>query len=97
MLATYKENYEIAVDKKIHGKRMTVKELGTYYEALKEAGMISAYGNRAVIALDTYGVGISTAARVLKYMRKDFTRFYTDLLEAQRTFVRTKQFWKRTQ
>ncbi len=95
MLAMYKQEYDEALSKKINGKRMGSRDVSSYEEAIKEAGMISAYGNRAVIALETYGVGISTAARVLKYMRRDFRWFFADLLEAQKTFVRTKRYWKR--
>ncbi len=95
MLATFRQEYEDAVLKKIGGKRMTQREHVHYEDALREAGLISAYGNRAVIALGTYGIGLSTAARLLRYMRRDFRWFFADLLEAQKTFVRTKRFWRR--
>ncbi|MEM3839094.1 MAG: DEAD/DEAH box helicase [Candidatus Micrarchaeaceae archaeon] len=95
MLATYREEYSSALDKVRSGRRLTKREMSAYEDAVKEAGMISAYGNRAVIAMGTYGIGLSTAARLLKYMRKDFGRFFYDLIEAQKTFVRTKKYWKR--
>ncbi len=94
MLSIYSEEYAEAVARKIGGKRMTAKDMVLYESAIKEAGLIGAHGNRAVIALETYGVGLATAARILKYMRKDFKRFFADLIEAQKTFVRTKRFWK---
>ncbi len=94
MLSTFRQEYEEAVLKKIEGKRVTQRQQTHYEDALREAGLISAYGNRAVIALGTYGIGLSTAARLLRYMRRDFRWFFADLLEAQKTFVRTKRFWK---
>ncbi len=94
MLAIYSPEYESAVKKRMAGRRMTVKEASDYESAIKEAGMVSAYGNRALIALSTYGVGFATAARLLKYLRNDPRLFFVDLIEAQKTFVRTKRFWK---
>ncbi len=94
MLAMYKTEYESAVKKRIVGKRMNAQETANYESAIKEAGMISAYGNRALVALSTYGIGLSTAARLLKFLRNDPRLFFVDLIEAQKTFVRTKRFWK---
>ncbi len=94
MLCAYNEGYEEAVLRRIGGKRLGKQDMAAYENAIKEAGLVSAYGNRAVIALETYGVGLSTAVRVLKYMRSDFPRFFADLIEAQKTFARTKRFWK---
>jgi len=59
------------------------------------AGLISSYGMRAVIALETFGIGPETAARVLSRMHKNERDFFYDLLVAQKTFIRTKSFWKR--
>ncbi len=94
MLAMYSDEYNDVLAKRLSGGRLTRKESTLYYEMVGEAGLISAYGNRAVIALATYGIGRSTAARLLKYMRKDYKEFYFDLIEAQKNFVRTKKFWK---
>ena len=94
MLAIDREAYEGPIKRKAAGRKLGPGDLKAYESALNEAGLISAYGNRAVIALSTYGVGALTAARLLKYVRGDFARFYIDLMEAQRIFVRTKRFWK---
>jgi len=58
------------------------------------AGLIRAYGKRGLIALSTYGVGPSTADRVLKRLQKSEEAFYLDLIEAQKNFIKNKKYWK---
>jgi ATP-dependent Lhr-like helicase len=58
------------------------------------AGLIRAYGKKALVALSTYGVGPSTADRVLKRLHKDEEGFYLDLIEAQKAFIKNKKYWK---
>ena len=59
------------------------------------AGLIATYGMRAVIALEVFGIGPETAARLLSRMHKNEHDLFYDLLVAQKTFIRTKSFWKR--
>jgi len=57
------------------------------------ANMVKSYGMRAVYALNTYGVGPETASRILsRYYRND-DEFFTELLEAEKRFIRTRKFW----
>jgi ATP-dependent Lhr-like helicase len=56
--------------------------------------LIRAYGKRALIALSTYGVGPSTADRVLRRLHRSEEAFYLDLIEAQKLFVKNKKYWK---
>jgi ATP-dependent Lhr-like helicase len=58
------------------------------------AGLIRTYGKKALIALSTYGIGSSTADRILKRLHRDEQSFYLDLIEAQRNFIKNKKFWK---
>ncbi len=58
------------------------------------AGLIRAYGKKALIALSTYGVGPKTADRVLRRLHKTDDAFCLDLLEAQKLFIKNKRFWK---
>jgi ATP-dependent Lhr-like helicase len=59
-----------------------------------KAGLIRAFGRRALIALSTYGVGAKTADRVLRKLHRDDQTFYLDLIEAQKNFIKNKKFWK---
>ncbi len=58
------------------------------------ASLIRAHGKRALVALSTYGIGPSTAARVLKKLAGSEEAFYLDLIEAQKLFVKNKKYWK---
>ncbi|MBI2079570.1 DEAD/DEAH box helicase [Candidatus Micrarchaeota archaeon] len=59
-----------------------------------EAGLIRTYGKKAVISLASYGVGAQTADRILRKLHRDEDSFYWDLIEAQKTFVKNKKYWK---
>jgi ATP-dependent Lhr-like helicase len=59
-----------------------------------EASIVHAYGKKALIALSTYGIGAQSADRVLRRLHKDEESFYLDLIEAQKTFVKNKKYWK---
>ncbi|HUB92678.1 MAG TPA: DEAD/DEAH box helicase [Candidatus Saccharimonadales bacterium] len=93
MLATYDERYAVSVLKKLSGKKMDADAREAYNNAIRETGMISAYGDRAIVALLTYGVGLVTAARVLRMIRKDNKHFIKDLIDAQKSFVKNSKFW----
>ncbi len=64
-------------------------------EMLLVSNLVSSFCMRAVIALSVFGVGPETAARILGRMHKSEGEFYHDLLAAQKTFIRTKAYWKR--
>jgi len=78
------------IDKEEEPKQMLRKEKP---ELLMRASLVEAYGKKAAIALSTYGVGSRTAARVLARLHKDDAYLFMDLLEAQKTFIRTKRYW----
>jgi len=70
------------------------QQIKKYREAIREASLVEAYGSRALAAFSIYGIGTATAARVLRLLRKDHKQFIIDLIEAQKSFVRTKKYWK---
>jgi ATP-dependent helicase Lhr and Lhr-like helicase len=85
-------------------KRLTLKKFGEAWEKGKPrkeveqaelvANLVSEYGSRALLALATYGVGPDTAARVLGRMHSNEEDFFFDLLDAQKTFIKTRKFWR---
>ncbi len=93
MLCRYSEPHADVVKKHKEGKRLTKEERRVFDELMKEAGLFSSYGGKAALALATYGVGPSSAARALLMHRKDESLFYMDLIEAQKQFIRTKKYW----
>ncbi|RLB06899.1 MAG: hypothetical protein DRG27_06985 [Deltaproteobacteria bacterium] len=67
------------------------EERRIFEELLDSAKLVLTYGRKAVEALAMYGVGPSTAKRVLG---KDGSDFYMGLYDLERNFIRTRKFWK---
>jgi ATP-dependent Lhr-like helicase len=93
-VSPYTEGIEKIFKKKRDGKSLSESERKTFMEVMRSASLIDAYGRRAAIALATYGVGVESAARVLQNIRKDEMQFFSDLLEAQKKFIRTRRYWQ---
>ncbi len=93
MLAEYSEQRAKVTEKRLSKKRLSQGERALLKEMLDEAGLFTAYGGKAAIALGTYGVGHKSAARALRMFRKDRREFFMDLIEVQRQFIRTKKYW----
>ncbi|VVB77006.1 ATP-dependent DNA helicase Hel308 [uncultured archaeon] len=94
MVCVYGEDKAASVRKRAAGKKLTAAEEAARHVALREASLVESYGDRAIAALLTYGIGITTAARVLKQMRQGEKQFIIDLIEAQKSFIKTKKYWK---
>ncbi|HLC68546.1 MAG TPA: DEAD/DEAH box helicase [Candidatus Bilamarchaeaceae archaeon] len=58
------------------------------------AGLIRNYGKRALLALASYGVGATTAERILRKLHPDEEGFFWDLIEAQKHFIKNRKYWK---
>jgi ATP-dependent Lhr-like helicase len=93
MVSVYDESYKEAIDKKLSGKKLSKTERAAFNEAIKIAGLISSYGQRAALALSVYGIGPTSAARALMMRKEEERSFFIDLIEAQKNFVRTKKYW----
>ncbi len=57
------------------------------------ANLVMCYGLKAVYAMNTYGIGINTAAKILSKPFKDDDEFFRKLLETEKNFIRTRRFW----
>jgi len=76
------------------GKRnFTADELKLRNGMLRSAGLVQAYGRRALAALSIYGVGVETASRILQRLHRNDDLLFVDLLESQKQFIRTKRYW----
>lgn len=93
MLTLHNDDSERIVSKRLRGKRLTPKEKASFKDMMRYAGLFDAYGGKAAVALSVYGVGLKTAARALMMLRRDEKDFFVDLIEAQKTFIRTKKYW----
>ncbi|MDE1851503.1 MAG: DEAD/DEAH box helicase [Candidatus Micrarchaeota archaeon] len=94
MVVRYKDSYNAAVKKRLGNKALTPSERKVYADVIRESSLVSSYGDRALIALSTYGIGLETASRILKFVRKDYKMFFVDILEAQKSFVKNRKYWK---
>ncbi|MGC9156590.1 MAG: DEAD/DEAH box helicase [Candidatus Micrarchaeia archaeon] len=94
MLCFYSDSRAGIMEKRKKGKELSEKEDEEYESMVKEAGLVSSYSNRALIALSTYGIGFSTASRILRMSRKTYNELFVDLLIAQKNFIRTKKYWQ---
>ena len=80
--------------KRGEGKKLTEEESNKLKEYEQIASLVNAYGKRAVIALSGRGVGPGTATKLLGRMRKTEREILKDMLDAQKTFIKTKRYWK---
>ncbi len=94
LTVTYSDEYNAIVRKRLSGKHFTSTENTLYKNMMKEASLVDAYGDRALVALSTYGIGVDTAARLLKYVRGDYKMFFVDVIDAQKNFIKNRKFWK---
>lgn len=73
--------------------KLTKEESKRKRELLKCAAVVAAAGKRGIIALATYGVGPESSAQALKHRKLDEV-FFSTLLELQKRFIRTRQYWE---
>jgi len=88
------KQYKDVLEKRKASKKLSVADKKKLREARRVQSLVSAYGKRALMALETFGVGPEKAATVLARLQDSEERFLADLLEAQKTFIRTKQYWR---
>ncbi|MEM3890524.1 MAG: DEAD/DEAH box helicase [Candidatus Micrarchaeia archaeon] len=82
------------VRKLLKKKRLNSEEKSWREKLERSAAIISASGRNGVITLSTYGIGPTKASSILSRPYKNEDEFYAALLEAQKTFIRTKRFWE---
>jgi ATP-dependent Lhr-like helicase len=92
MITQYNEDFKKIIEKR-KISTLNKKEKNIEKEMMKVASLFQSYGGRAAIALSTYGIGSTTASRVLMMLRRDEKLFFLDLLEAQRQFIKNKKYW----
>ena len=62
-------------------------------ELYRIANLVMCYGKRAIYALNTFGVGVNTAVRILSRFFRSEEEFLKELIEAEKRFIRTRIFW----
>jgi len=72
--------------------RRNLKDIGKK-ELFKIANLVMVYGKRAIYAMNTLGVGAETASKILAKPYRNEEEFFSELLEAEKRFIRTRRFW----
>jgi ATP-dependent Lhr-like helicase len=82
-----------AVRKRLKKQKVTEEEEELIIQAKRSADLMLAYGKKAALALSGRGIGPQTASRVLAKMQTEEEDLLRDILEAERTYARTRRFW----
>ncbi|MGD2248426.1 MAG: DEAD/DEAH box helicase [Candidatus Methanofastidiosia archaeon] len=82
-----------AIRKRLKKQKVTKEEEEIIIRAKRSADLMLAYGKKAAIALAGRGLGPQTASRVLAKMHTEEEDLLRDILEAERTYARTRRFW----
>ena len=69
------------------------KEREENERAWKVASLINNFGEKALLVLSGYGVGVDTAARILRNYVDD-ENVFKSIYNAERQYVTTRAFWK---
>jgi ATP-dependent Lhr-like helicase len=92
--STYASDYELAniIKAKLKGSKLSADAEHKFNRAWKAASLIHNFGRKAVLVLSGYGVGVDTAARVLRNSVDD-SQIYRQIYEAERQYITTRGFW----
>jgi ATP-dependent Lhr-like helicase len=82
-----------ALLKRMKREKISPEEEELVIRAKRTADLILVYGKKAVLTLSARGVGAQTASRILAKMQPDEESLLRDILEAEKTYARTRRFW----
>lgn len=92
---TYSTDFELPkiIQKKKKGQELSEEEEKKYRRAWKTSSLIQNFGKRALIILSGFGVGVDTAARIIR-KTGDEDQFYKNIYLAEKNYVATRGFWQ---
>jgi ATP-dependent helicase Lhr and Lhr-like helicase len=92
---TYSSDLDLPniIQKKRAGKHLNDDEEKKFRRAWKTSSLIQNFGKRAVIILSGFGVGVDTAARIIR-RTGDEDQFYKNIYLAEKNYVATRGFWQ---
>ncbi len=88
------ERAQPILKKKKTRKELNDEELKEFATLRRSADLVIVYGKKAVETLAARGIGPETAARILAKLQPTREQLYKDILEAEKTFVRTSKYWR---
>jgi ATP-dependent Lhr-like helicase len=92
---TYSSDLDLPkiIQKKRAGKQLDDEEEKKFRRAWKTSSLIQNFGKRAVIILSGFGVGVDTAARIIR-RTADEDQLYKNIYLAEKNYVATRGFWQ---
>ena len=81
------------IQKKKKGQELSEDEEKKYRRAWKTSSLIQNFGKRAFVILSGFGVGVDTAARIIR-KTGDEDQFYKNIYLAEKNYVATRGFWQ---
>ncbi|MFQ5940363.1 MAG: DEAD/DEAH box helicase [Nitrososphaerales archaeon] len=91
---TFVSDQELAslIRTKLKGGKLTADDDHKFDRAWKAASLIHNFGRKALLVLSGYGVGVDTAARLLRNSLDD-SEIFKQIYEAERQYIVTRGFW----
>ncbi len=79
--------------KKKDGRELTEEEEKKYRRAWKTSSLIQNFGKRAILILSGFGVGVDTAARIIR-RTGDEEQTVRNIYLAEKNYIATRGFWQ---
>ena len=91
---TFSSDYELSkiILNKLKGSEINTEQNHKFERAWKTASLINNFGKKALTVLSGYGIGVETAARILRNYVDD-ENLYKNIYNAERQYVTTRGFW----
>ena len=91
---TFSSDYELTkiILNKLKGSEINSEQNHKFERAWKTASLINNFGKRAITVLSGYGIGVETAARILRNYVDD-ENLYKNIYDAERQYVTNRGFW----
>jgi ATP-dependent Lhr-like helicase len=91
---TFSSDYELSkiISNKLRGTEINSEQNHKFERAWKAASLINNFGKKALTVLSGYGIGVETAARILRNYVDD-ENLYKNIYDAERQYVTTRGFW----
>ena len=80
------------IKKRLQGAKLDDDEEKEFMRAWKRASLLHNFGKKALIVLSGYGIGVDTAARILRNCVDDAS-IYKMIYEAEKQYITTRGFW----
>ncbi len=85
--------YEPVLKKYFKNKKLTHQEQLILDNVKQNGALYLGYDKTACIVSSAYGIGAKTASRVLSSYSKDFDQLIDKVIEAEKNYIETKEFW----